>query len=66
MALPRQAIVTMPHPDHDDQVLVFAGLAQVQGNRVIIQQPNGSWHNYKLADCVISWDPERQPKKRAH
>lgn len=66
MALPRQAIVTMPNPDQDDQVLVFQGLAQVQGNRVIIQQPNGAWHNYKLTDCTISWDPERQPKKRAH
>lgn len=66
MALPRQAIVTMPNPVQDDQVLVFQGLAQVQGARVIIQQPDGSWHNYKLADCVISWDPERQPKKRAH
>lgn len=56
----------MLNPDQDDQVLVFQGLAQVQGNRVIIQQPNGAWHNYKLTDCTISWDPERQPKKRAH
>lgn len=65
MALPKQAIVTILDPD-DRLLLVIQGLAQVQGRRVLVQQPNGAWGNYKLEDCTISWDPERQPKKRAH
>lgn len=65
MALPRQAIVTILDPD-DRLLVVIQGLAQVQGNRVLVQQPCGRWHNYKLSDCTISWDPERQPKRRAH
>jgi hypothetical protein len=66
MAAPRQAIVTKPHPDNKDMVVVIQGLAQVQGARVIVQQPDGSWHNYSKKECVIIWDPEQQTKRRAY
>lgn len=60
--LPRHAIVTVDK----GKPAIIQGLTQVQGGRVIIHESDGAWHNYPLNACVISWDPERQPRNRAH
>lgn len=52
--VPRQAIVTK-----SDGTAV-RGLAQIQGQRLIILDPDGAWYNYALKDCTIIWDSERR------
>ena len=61
--IPRQAIVTVIDTDGERTV---NGLAQIQGQRIIVKQANGAWHNYPLKNCIVIWDPERRRKGSGH